>query len=652
MISFENISKQYGDKVLFDGVTFSVNEKHRTALIGPNGSGKTTLLKMIQNIEQPDKGAIAVPGALSVGCLPQEVETLSDMTPLDTVLEPFARLLRYEETLGEAADAIDRGDESALRRIDELEREMRIHDGFSLRPRAEMILAGLGVPQDFWRRPLDNLSGGYRMRAVLGRLLLQNPDYMLLDEPTNHLDMDSLIWLERFLLAYKGGMLIVSHDRDFLNRMCTHTADVKSKSVRVFSGNYDKYLVIKREEEAAVEARAKNLESQIASAERFVERFRAKNTKATQAQSRIKMIESLKAEMPAIEAEQKSIRFSFKCSCESGAVPLRLKDCTAGYGDKVVLSKIDLEIRRGEKVAIIGPNGAGKSTLLKLLAGMIKPAGGEMILGHNTESRYFGQHQLEQLNSERTLYDIVAEHSASSDKNYIRSALGAFLFSGTSIEKQVKVLSGGEKSRLALAAILASPGNVLLLDEPTNHLDILSIEMLSESMADYGGTILFVSHDEYFISRLATRIIEVRPGQMRDFPGNLSDYRYYVDTLFKDAESGRGQTAPLPAPSIKSSNNKNGGGPVNAGAASCGPSSNSAKESRMKGREERKKREREASKLEQEIARLESEISARESILCDPANALNYELLQLAAEAVAGLKSEHDKIMEKWMDIC
>ena len=629
MIAFENISKQYGDKALFDGVTFSVNEKHNTALIGPNGSGKTTLLKMIQNVEQPDKGAVVIPGGLSVGWLPQEIETLSDATPLDTVLEPFKHILQYEQALGEAADGISSGDERALRRIDELEREMRIHDGFSLNARAEMILEGLGVPRDYWKRPLANLSGGYRMRAVLGRLLLQNPDYMLLDEPTNHLDMDSLIWLEKFLSSYKGGMLIVSHDRDFLNRMCTHTADIRSRSVRIYNGNYDKHLIIKAEEEAAAASLARNLELKIASAERFVERFKAKNTKATQAQSKVKMIESLKAEMPEIEQEQKSIRFTFTCSGEPGAVPLRLKNCTAGYGDNVVLNKLDLEIRRGEKIAIIGPNGAGKSTLLKLLAGMITPMSGEMVLGHNAELRYFGQHQLEQLDGERTLYDTVAAHSANSEKNYIRNALGAFLFSGTSIEKKVKVLSGGEKSRLALASILASPGNVLLLDEPTNHLDISSIEMLSESMTGYAGTILFVSHDEYFISRLATRIIEVRPGRMRDFPGNLSDYRYYLETLFKDADSGAAV-------------NKKG---------SVDSSADNEKENRIKEREQKKKREREASKLEQEMAKREADISAQESILHDPANASNYELLHTASDTIARLKSEYDELMERWMEI-
>jgi ATP-binding cassette subfamily F protein 3 len=424
-------------------------------------------------------------------------------------------------------------------------------------------------------------------------------------------------------------MLVVSHDRDFLNRMCTHTADVRGRSVRIYNGNYDRYIVAKQEEETAAETRAKSLESKIASAERFVERFKAKATKAAQAQSKAKMIENLKAEMPVIESEQKSVHFKFTCSCESGAVPLRLKSCSAGYGENVVLDKIDLEIRRGDKVAIIGPNGAGKSTLLKLLAGMIAPMGGEMVLGHNAELRYFGQHQLEQLNGESTLYDTVAEHSASSDRNYIRNALGAFLFSGESVDKRVKVLSGGEKSRLALASILASPGNVLLLDEPTNHLDIASIEMLSESMAGYGGTILFVSHDEYFISRLATRIVEVRPGRLRDFPGNLADYRYYLETLFRGDSDG---------------------GTVNKKSGAESPA-DSEKGARSMEREELKKRDREAGKPEQEIARRESEIAEQESILNAPANALNYELLHAASDKIALLRLELDGLMERWMEV-
>ncbi|GBU21796.1 putative ABC transporter ATP-binding protein YheS [Fibrobacteres bacterium R8-0-B4] len=630
MIAFEGVSKQYGDTALFDGAAFGINEACRTALIGPNGAGKTTLLRLIMGVEQPDGGSIKMPSSLTVGWLPQEVETLSEATPLETVLEPFKHLLRYEERLGEAAAAISGGDERALAKLDELEREMHANDGFSLASRAEMILDGLGVPSDSWNRPLRELSGGFRMRAVLGRLLLQNPGFMLLDEPTNHLDMDSLIWLERFLSSYKGGMLIVSHDRDFLNRMCTHTADVRNRSVRVYNGNYDKYIAARAAESAAAEARTKNLESKIASAERFVERFGAKATKAAQAQSKAKMVESLKAELPIVEAEAKTVSFKFTCSRESGVAPLRLKRCSAGYGDRVVLDNIDLEIHRGDKAAIVGPNGAGKSTLLKLLAGMIKPVGGEMILGHNAELRYFGQHQLEQLDGEATLYDTVAAHSANSDKNYIRNALGAFLFSGSAVDKKVKMLSGGEKSRLALATILASPGNVLLLDEPTNHLDIASIETLSESMASYAGTILFVSHDEYFISRLSTRIIEVRPMRLRDFPGNLADYRYYVDKLFKE----RGD--------IDDAKKK-------------GKSSQRVivdeKETRIREREEKKKRDRETSKLEQEIAKTEAKIAEQESILNDPANALNHELLHSTSVTISGLKKELDGLMEKWVEL-
>jgi ATP-binding cassette subfamily F protein 3 len=632
MISFENVSKQYGGAVLFEKAAFSINEERRTALIGPNGAGKTTLLRMIMGVEQPDGGSLSLPKGLTVGWLPQEVETLSEATPLEAVLEPFKHLLRYEERLAEAAEGISGGGTGALEKLDEIEREMLVNDGFSLASRAEMILDGLGVPRGSWDRPLRELSGGFRMRAVLGRLLLQSPGYMLLDEPTNHLDMDSLIWLERFLASYEGGMLIVSHDRDFLNRMCSHTADIRNRGVRVYGGNYDKYLAIRADEAAAAEARTKNLEAKIAVAERFVERFGAKATKAAQAQSKAKMAENLRAELPVIEAGQKTVSFKFACSRESGITPLKLKRCSAGYGGKAVLDNIDLEFRRGDKAAIIGPNGAGKSTLLKLLAGMIKPISGEAAIGHNAEPRYFGQHQLEQLDGEATLYDTVAAHSASSDRNYIRNALGAFLFSGAAVDKQVKTLSGGEKSRLALATILASPGNVLLLDEPTNHLDIASIETLSESMAAYAGTILFVSHDEYFISRLATRIIEVRPMRLRDFPGSLADYRYYVDKLFK--EHGDGGVAEA---------GKKGKPTPTADAVD-------EKETRIREREEKKRREREAVKLEQEIARKEAEIAEREAVLNNQANALNHGLLHEKSVEIGVLKKELDGLMERWVE--
>ncbi|MFP4162436.1 MAG: ABC-F family ATP-binding cassette domain-containing protein [Chitinispirillaceae bacterium] len=624
MITFDNISKQYGEKVLFDQISFSINEKHRTALIGSNGSGKTTLLRMIQGAEQPDRGSVLMPAELSIGYLPQEVELLDELTPLDIVLEPFKHLLQYEQTLQKVVEGMEKGEQKAFRRFDELEHQMKLHDGYSLEARAEMILTGLGVPEENWKRTLHHLSGGYRMRAVLGRLLLESPGFLLLDEPTNHLDMDSLIWLEKFLSRYEGGMLIVSHDRDFLNRMATHTADIRNQSIQLYNGNYDTYIRLKTEKEQADLNRAKNLETKIAQTERFIERFKAKANKATQAQSRAKYLEHLKAEMPVLESSEKSIRFTFNTIGQSGSVPLRLHNCSAGYGEKTILDKLNLEIRRGEKVAVIGPNGAGKSTLLKVLAGFLTPSEGKLIYGHNSVLRYFGQHQLEQLDGEKTLYETVAQQAVKTDRSHIQNILGAFLFSGDSVEKKVKVLSGGEKSRLVLATILASPGNTLLLDEPTNHLDVSSIEMLSESMADYSGTILFVSHDEFFISQVANRIIEVRPGLIRDFPGSLADYRYYLETLFSQSESDINHQSSQPKKQT------------------------SDKENRIKQREKRKKLEREIGKIEREIEKHESSIAELEAVLHDPGNALNYELLQSTTNGLDGHKSHLSSLMKRW----
>jgi ATP-binding cassette subfamily F protein 3 len=616
MITFDLISKQYGSTVILENSSFAFNPQERTGLVGVNGSGKTTILRMLGGAESPDKGTIKKASDLSIGYLPQEVEVLDSMTPLEIVLEPFKNVLNFESHLEHISNSLHESNvKESLNKIDKLYADMQFHDAYSLEARAKMILGGLGVPEKSWTEPVQYLSGGYRMRTVLGRLLLTSPDFLLLDEPTNHLDMDSLVWLEKFLGRHKGGMLIVSHDRDFLNRITTYTAEISNRALTLYKGNYDAYVAARDEAEAAALSRTKNLETKIAQAERFVERFKAKATKATQAQSRMKLLEKLKDELPEMFESEKSIDFTFPEPKPSGNIPLKFVNCTAGYGEKVVINNLSLLVNRGDKIAIVGPNGAGKSTLLKCAASLLEPKSGTMEIGHNATVRYFGQHQLEQLDPEITVHETVARQSVSTDKTFIRNILGAFLFSGDTVDKYVKVLSGGEKARLVLATILSDPGNVLLLDEPTNHLDIRSIEMLGDAMRDFGGTIVFVSHDEYFISKVANRIIEVRPDRVRDFPGTLHDYRDYIERMFAD-ESEASQKG-------------------NSDVRNVVDDVAVQKEQRIKDRETRKKLGRTIEKLEREIAQAETKITNLTEQLNNPSNALNHVLLHETSTAIA-----------------
>jgi ATP-binding cassette, subfamily F, member 3 len=629
MITFDNVSKQYGGETLFDNVSAAFHDDERTGLIGVNGSGKTTLLRMLANEESPEKGTIRKPTAFTIGYLQQEVEILVGKTPLEIVLEPFAHLLDYEkkmEQLGAHAGGDDHAQsKEALKKIEALHHAVEFHDVYSLESRAEAILAGLGVPKDKWEQPLSALSGGYRMRVALGKLLLLSPGYLLLDEPTNHLDMDSLVWLEKFLGKYKGGMMIVSHDRDFLNRMTGYTAEIHNRTITVSKGNYDAYLEVRKQTVTAVQSRARHLQEQIAQKERFVERFKAKNTKAAQAASRMKQIDKLKELMPEIEETPDTIAFSFPETAPSGGVPLKVCNCAMSYDATPVFSKLSLEIRRGDRVAVVGPNGSGKTTLLKIMAGLLTPTAGSFEPGYNAVVRYFSQHQLEQLDGDRTAYETVAAVSVSTEKTFIRNLLGAFLFSGDDVEKPVKVLSGGEKSRLVLATILADPGNTLLLDEPTNHLDINSVETLLRALEAFKGTVVLVSHDDYFVSKIATRIIEMRPGLIRDFPGSLADYRSYVEQgLWGITENG-------PRGGGKSSEDAERG-----------------KEERIREREQRKKRQRAVEKLEREIDARETDIGRLKTVLNDPAGASNHQLLAETSQTIRMEQAELDDLLREW----
>jgi ATP-binding cassette, subfamily F, member 3 len=631
MISIQNVKKRYGRQILFDDCTISFLPGQRIGLIGANGSGKTSLLRLILGVEKPDAGVIAKPADLTIGYLPQEVEVLGAKSPISIVLEPFEHLLNvedaYESIARSLVDHESPAFKKAMEKIEKLQNDLEYHDVFSLVSRAKSILAGLGVPSDKWEEPVAALSGGYRMRVVLGRLLLMQPQALLLDEPTNHLDLDSLIWLEKFLERFSGTLIAVSHDREFLNRMTRCTAEIKGGRITVYKGNYDGYMAYKTEREASLKNTTRNLERKIAQTERFIERFRAKATKASAVQSRVKLCESLKEELPVLPVNTRTIHFSFPLSRQSGGVPLKIERISVAYGDEPVFSDLSFAVTRGDKIAVVGPNGAGKTTLLKVLAQQITPVQGIVTVGHNADIRYFGQHVLERLQPEKTLFETIADASGSGERTYIQNVLGAFLFSGEDVNKTVSVLSGGEKSRLALATILSKTGNMLILDEPTNHLDIQSIEILARALGEFTGTVIFVSHNEYFISRIANRIIEMRPGIFRDFSGTIAQYHSYLEAGYFNDDSA---TQP-------------GNGPADGDAQD--------KEKRMKTRQARKQLDRKIEKIEREIGQNEGEIQEMAAALHDPANASDFNLLHETMQKLDGLKKINERLVDEWEEL-
>ncbi len=634
MILLQNICKQYGSKVLYNDVNMTLHPGKRYGLIGHNGAGKSVLLKIISGEELPDSGTITISSNCSVAYLTQEAETDIEMTPMEIVLSPFKHLLESDELFAEFAAIEDHESDEyhkAAEKVHQLQQEMEKYDVYSLRSRASTILAGLGVAQENWDLPSKELSGGFRMRVVLTQLLIQEPDFLFMDEPTNHLDLDSLIWLERFLLKFSGGLLIVSHDRDFMNRVVTHTLEINRQKLVDHTGNLNDFFAWKAEKEEHEAKREKNITDKIEKAERFVERFKSKATKASQARSRMKYVDKLKEEIVTDNGvERKALAFSLPPATPCGSTPIKLDNITAGYDDLVVLDNVSLSVNKGNKVAVIGPNGAGKSTLMKVIADRLEVMNGKVIPGHNAEIRYFSQHRIDDLDDSRTLYDTVADHLGENRPQEVQRLLGTFLFSGDEVTKKVGVLSGGEKSRISLLLMLVHPGNTLLLDEPTNHLDIDSIETVANALAEYDGTVVIISHDEFFVSKIADRIIEVRPGIVHDFPGTLKDYRYYCEQgLIGKQNSGE--------------DSKNSDTEESAEQVS--------KQERIANREKRKKLTRQSEKMEREIGALEEKIDEKEQILNDEANSQNVELLVDTQKEISKINDELESLMNQWEEI-
>lgn len=527
MITILNLHKQFGGKIIFKDCSLQIGPKDRIGLIGPNGSGKTTFFKIILGEESIDEGEIQVSKNIKIGYLPQEVTNLNGGIVLDEVLNDLdttslqGRIKILEEELSSIKNP--KQQIKLSEQYAKLLERYRILGGYGIEAEAKRILKGLGFNENDFSRSIRELSGGWLMRTALAKILLQSPDLLLLDEPTNYLDLHSLIWLEEFLSNYQGAMIIVSHDRVFLNHLVNRIAEIDGQKINLYYGNYDRYLEEKELRREILEATYKSQRKKIEQTQRFIERFRAKNTKSSQVQSRIKMLE--KTKLIELPKENKEIRFKFPAPNRSGHKVMEIKDLHKRYGDRVIYNGIDLAIYREDKIALIGPNGAGKSTLLKIMAGLLDFEAGEVIIGKGVTRAYFSQHQLDILCPENTVFEEILSIATDKSETEIRTLLGTFLFQGDEIHKKVSVLSGGEKSRLILAKLLLKPANFLLLDEPTSHLDIPSRNVLENALKQFQGTICFITHDRHLINEVANKIIEIDNGIPKIYLGN---YEYYV----------------------------------------------------------------------------------------------------------------------------
>lgn len=609
LVVFEGVSLGFGKKQIVDGLDLRIGRSDRVGLVGPNGSGKSTLLKLMAGEASPDAGTVRWQRNLRIGYLPQELPTEGGRTLLATVLSSLPgrdavdeERVRSEAEL-EAAQA--RGDEEAMMEaatwIAEVHERLTNFEQNYSPYEAQRILVGLGFRESDFERDLHEFSGGWRMRAMLGALLFQRPDLLLLDEPTNHLDLPSVAWFSSFLRGYGQAFVLISHDREFLNEQIDRVVALEPEGVRQVRGNWEHYVKQRAEEEIVLENQARNLSREREKAEQFINRFRAQANKAKAVQSRIKQLEK----MDEVQTFQRRrvMRFHFPPTARTGAEVLRIENLVKAYGAHVVLRGVDLRVARGDKIGIIGVNGAGKTTLLRAIAREIPYDSGTIVLGHGVQVGYYAQHHAEALDLNHTIFEEVAAHNRSAGETAVRTLLGSFLFSDDDVDKPIRVLSGGERARVALAKLLVAPGNLILMDEPTNHLDLESSESLAESLATFDGTLVFVSHNRSFVRRLATKIWNVEGGGVDIYPGTLDEYlERHGGAPPSGTVSLRTPDAPAPAR-------------VPSGTVVGNKGSVSRDDKRAKKREEaqrRAERNRRLGPLKTRIERMEAEIERLE----------------------------------------
>ena len=525
MIRLENLSKSFPDGDLFNNVNISIKHGMRIGLVGPNGSGKTTLLRIMLGKDSPDSGNVQVDKSTSIGYLAQDIVAGTGRTILEEVLVAYpevreleGQIIAFSETISKDHDNMD-----LVNKLGDAQHRFEALGGWNLEDKAKKILSGLGFSDDKFTEPMDVFSGGWRMRVALASILLQEPDILFLDEPTNHLDLEATIWLESFLSSWKGGMVMISHDRAFLDRSINNILEIDLKRITLYHGNYTKYTEEKALRMEQHKNAYRNQQKQIKDTERFIERFRSKNTKATQVQSRVKMLDKLEnIEAPTEQNHAMNLRLP-----QPNRSPLNVASCrnvTKHYGNIEVFNNMDMVVERGQKIGLVGHNGAGKSTLLKMLAGVEAVTSGAVRIGSSVDSAYYAQHQLEILNPNETVFESIQKVSQGWSETEMRTYLGSFMFSGDEIEKYVKVLSGGEKARVALARMLVAPSHILLLDEPTNHLDMITRNVVERALIQFSGSIVCISHDRHFLNNVTNLTCEVGGGGIRLFEGN---YEYY-----------------------------------------------------------------------------------------------------------------------------
>ena len=643
MLTVSQLSKSFAGRALFDDVSLQVNRGDRIGLVGPNGAGKSTLFALLLGDVSPDKGTIAIEKNATIGFLPQETAAAGDETVLELALAVSPELVQAQKVIkeheaGHGSD--DAAYHNALHVFDE-------HGGWELEPKAKRVLAGLAFRETDFDRPARALSGGWIMRAHLARLLVMEPDLLLLDEPTNHLDLESLQWFQEYLRTYPGAIVMISHDREFLNQLVGSIVEIAHSKLVRYRGDWDSYIEQKAAREEQQLAAYKNQQKEIASLQLFADRFRAKASKASQAQSKLKQIDRMK-KIAAPVARGKTIKFHFPQPVRSGLRVITLKDVDHAYGDLVVYRGMQYHAERGQRTVLVGPNGAGKSTLLKLLAGVLPVQHGVRELGHNVRTGYFSQNRIDVLNASDTVLDSARDMPNPVSEQTARTVLGSFLFRGDDVFKTVAVLSGGEKSRLALVRLLLDPPNLLLMDEPTTHLDVGSIDALIGALKQYHGTLIFISHDVHFIRAIATSVLHVTAGANR-MGGKLTfypgDYDYYLDK----SKATSAQTA------LTAGSTSNNGKPISNRRAGGLREQKARKrleaDSRNAISKTRREKEKRVHELETKIAALEGQQKELAAALEDPAAyepggsaiAINRDLSSLAAQ-LARLTTEWESV--------